>query len=390
MTPGPTEASERVLAAMMRPAVYHYDPRFVETFIETTELLEAIFQTRNNIVLIPGSGRVGLETSVLSVTEPKDKVLTVISGVFSTWFRDMVLRHGGTPIVLASEWGMPIDVAKIEAALDDDPDIKAVTMVHNETSTAAVNPIEEVGDVVMKHDAVFIVDTVSSMGGIEVRTDDWHIDLCATAPQKAIGALLGVAIVAVSEKAWKAMEARQQPAASYAFDLLKWKQTWFAKERGGLLLKGRRSFPVLPPTHTIFALNEACKIILEEGLETRFQRHRIAGSAVREGLRALSLNLFADPVIASNTVTCIRNPRGIQDAEVRRRLLAEHGIMIAGGMGELSGTTMRIGHMGNTATPSCVLPTLLALEHVLGELGHHLEPGAGVEAASRVFSGRRT
>lgn len=374
---------------MMRPAVYHYDPRFVETFIETTQLLEVIFQTRNNIVLVPGSGRVGLETSVLSVTEPRDKVLTVISGVFSTWFRDMVQRHGGTPVKLASEWGKPIDVARIEAALDDDPDIKAVTMVHNETSTAAVNPIKEVGDIVAKHDAVFVVDTVSSMGGIDVRTDDWHIDLCATAPQKAIGALLGVAIIAVSEKAWGVMEHRQRPAASYAFDLLKWKQTWFAKDRGGLLLKGRRSFPVLPPTHTVYALNEACKIILEEGLETRFQRHRIAGSAVREGLQELSLDLFADPAIASDTVTCIRNPPGIRDTEVRRKLLGEHGIMIAGGMGELSGTTMRIGHMGNTATPSCVLPTLIALEHVLRDLGHEIEPGAGVEAASRVFSGRR-
>jgi len=387
MNPGPTESSERVIAAMRRPAVYQYDPRFMETFIETTEFLEVICQTRNNIVLVPGSGRVGLEASVLSVTEAHDKVLTIISGVFSTWFKDMVQRHGGTPVELASEWGTPTDVKRIEAALEDDPDIKAVTMVHNETSTAAVNPIKEVGDIVAKHDAIFIVDTVSSMGGIEVRTDDWHIDLCATAPQKAIGALLGVAIIAVSEKAWKAMEDRQRPAASYAFDLLKWKQTWIAKERGGLLLKGRRSFPVLPPTHTVYALNEACKIILEEGLENRYQRHRITGSAVRDGLQELNLDLFADPAIASNTVTCIRNPPGIQDADVRRKLLTEHSIMIAGGMGELSGATMRVGHMGNTATSSCVLPTLIALEHVLRELGHEIKVGAGVEAASRVFSG---
>jgi len=385
MTPGPTEVSGRVIRAMMRPAVHHNDPSFVKLFDETEELLQKIFRTQNHVVFFPGSGRVGMEASILSLVEPGDKVLNVISGVFSRWFRDIVKRHGGNTVELDFDWGKPIEADKIAHALEADADIRAVTVVHSETSTGALNSVQEIGRIVERHQAVLIVDTISSMGGVDIPADEWKIDVCVTAPQKCLGGLLGLSIVSVGEKAWEKMAKRKAPADSYAFDLYKWKQSWFPKETGGLLLKGRRSFPVLPPTHVTYALNEACKEVLEEGLEKRFRRHKIASKATCEALKAMVLELYPDESITTPGVTVFKTPQDVNDSSVRKSMQNDFQVMVAGGMEELSGKTIRIGHMANTAERTCILRTLSALGRALKLNGHESNVDAGLDRASEAF-----
>jgi aspartate aminotransferase-like enzyme len=385
MTPGPTEVSGRVIRAMMRPAIHHNDPRFVKLFDETEELLQKIFRTQNHVVLFPGSGRVGMEASILSLVEPGDKVLNVISGVFSRWFRDIVKRHGGYSVELNFDWGKSVDTDKIAEALEADRDIRAVTVVHSETSTGALNPVQEIGRIVERHEAVLIADTISSMGGVDIPVDDWKIDACITAPQKCLGGLIGLSIVSVGEKAWERMAKRKTPADSYAFDLYKWKQSWFPKEKGGLLIKGRRSFPVLPPTHVTYALNEACKEALEEGLEKRFRRHTIASKATCEALKAMGLEIYPDESITAPGVTVLKTPQGVDDANVRRTMQNDFQVMVAGGMEELSGKTIRIGHMANTAEKSCILRTIYALGHALNLNGHRSDVDEGLNRVLEVF-----
>jgi len=385
MTPGPTEVSIRVLKAMMRPAIHHYDPNFMEVFDETTQLLKKIFQTKNNVVMLCGTGRTGMEASVLSLIEPGDKVLNIVSGVFSEWFKNICEIYGAQSVNLEFEWGKPIDLEKVKETLEKEEDIKILTAVHNETSTGAVNPIKELGKLAKKYGALFVVDAISSLGGIEIKVDEWNIDVCVSSSQKCLGGLYGISVLSISDAAWEAMENREIKPRSYAYDLLKWKLRWIPKEEGGLLVLGRRSYPLPPPTHLVYALNEACKIILEEGLDKRFKRHRIIAYATREGVKSIGLKIFPDEEIASSTVTVINVPDGLSDADIVDRMLREYKIMIAKGLRKLNGKVIRIGHMANTANRNHIIPTLAALEDVLYKFGIVSERGVAVETALNII-----
>lgn len=380
MTPGPTEVSIRVLKAMMRPAVHHYDPNFMEVFDETTRLLKKIFQTKNNVVMLCGTGRTGMEASILSLVEPGDKVLNIVSGVFSEWFKDICEIYGVKPVNLEFEWGKAINLDKVKEVLEKE-DIKIITVVHNETSTGAVNPIKELGELAKKYGTLYVVDAISSLGGIEVKVDDWNIDICVSSSQKCLGGLYGISVLSISDLAWEAMENRKVKPRSYAYDLLKWKLRWIPKEEGGLLVMGRRSYPLPPPTHLVYGLNEACKMILEEGLNQRFRRHEIIARATREGVKSMGLEIFPDEKIASSTVTVINVPKGISDSDIVDMMLKDYKIMIAGGLRKLKGKVIRIGHMANTADQNHIIPTLAALEDVLYKLKVISEKGNAVETA---------
>ena len=387
MIPGPTEIPWRVISAMMKPSCDHHDPAFNIGVLDSTLIrMRDLFQTQNEIIAVPGSGRVGQQAAINSLIEPGDKVLCIVAGIFGGWMREMVQRIGGKTVELSVGWGKAFDAREVETLLAQG-EFKAITMVHNETTTGSAYPIKEIGGLAKKHDALFIVDTVSSLGGVDIRTDEWNIDVNLTASHKCIAAPTGLAILSISQKAWRTMEVRKTPAMDFAYDLHRWKKMWIPPERGGSLLFGFRRQPITMPIYLVYALQEAVTMALEEGIENRFRRHRASGEAVRRAAQALGLDLYSDPSIASATLTAIKIPAGIDGRKVINTMKEEFGIQIAGGLEKLSGAIWRIAHMGVVASPDFILPTLRALEGALKQAGFSARSGSGVDVAAAVFSG---
>lgn len=388
MIPGPTELPFPVVAAMNQPAAIQYDMNFDVNVLEPVTLaLRDIFQTtRGEVIAMPGSGRTALEASAISVLEPGDRTLVVVAGVFGALMREIMTRAGAEVTEHTVEWGRPLDLARLEQDVARVKP-KVVSMVHNETSTGTTYPAAEVGRLVKRHGALFMLDTVSSLAGLDVRTDEWGVDFNMTGSQKCLAAPLGMAIVSVSPGAWEAMERRKHKASSWAYDLLRWKENWIPASRGGQIPDGTpRRQPVSIPTHLTQALGAAARLILEEGLAHRFRRHAIAGRAFRAGLEAMRLQVFPDASLASNTVSCFKAPDGVDPAAVVSHMRDRHGILIGTGLDKIRTSTLRVGHMGITSSPLYVLPTLSAIEMTLRDLGYRSEAGAGVAAAQAVFS----
>jgi aspartate aminotransferase-like enzyme len=389
MIPGPTELPFPVVQAMNHPATIQYDMNFDVNVLEPVTLaLRDIFQTaRGEVIVMPGSGRTALEASAISAIEPGDRVLVVVAGVFGVLMREIMERAGAEVTEHTVEWGQPLDLTRLDKDVERVKP-KAVSMVHNETSTGTTYPAAEVGRSVKRHGALFMVDTVSSLAGLDVRTDEWGVDFNMTGSQKCLAAPLGMALVSVSPAGWEAMERRKHKASSYAYDLLRWKENWIPASRGGHIPDGTpRRQPVSIPTHLTQALGAASRLILEEGLAHRFRRHGVAGRAFRAGLEAMRLQMFPDASLASNTVSCFKAPDGIEPAKVVTHMRERHGILIGTGLDKIRATTLRVGHMGITSTPMYVLPTLSAIEMTLRDLGYRSEAGAGVAAAQAVFAG---
>ena len=387
MIPGPTELPWPVVQALNQPAAIQYDRNFDETVLEPTTLaLRQVFQTKNEVLLMPGSGRTALEAGALSVIEPGDRVLVVGAGQFGLLMREIMQRVGADFTEFTVELGARLDLDRL-AREAERVRPKAITLVHNETSTGATYPAAEVGKIARATGSLFMLDTVSSIAGIDVRTDEWGVDLNMTGSQKCLAAPLGLSLVSVSPRAWEAMEKRKTKAHSYAYDLNRWREQWMPVSRGGKVPDGTaRRQPVSIPTHLTEAMRVATRLILEEGLPQRFRRHAVAASALRAGVTAMGLEMFPDPSIVSNTVASIKAPRGVDTAAVVQTMRDRYGVLIGTGLAEIRTTTLRIGTMGMTASPHCVLPTLSALELTLRDLGFKAEPGAGVAAAQTTFA----
>ena len=387
MIPGPTELAVPVIQALNQPPTIQYDRGFDEGVLEPTTLaLKEVFQTKGEVIIMPGSGRTALEAGALSVIEPGDRVLVVGAGAFGALMREIMNRVGADMTEFPVEWGARLDLDRLaHEAKALRP--KAITLVHNETSTGTTYPAAEVGKIARSVDALYLLDTVSSIAGLDVRTDEWGVDLNMTGSQKCLGAPLGMALMAVSARAWEAMERRKTPAHSYAYDLRRWREQWMPVSRGGKVPDGTpRRQPVSIPTHLTSALQVATRLILEEGLASRVQRHALAGAALRKGVSAMGLQMFPDATIYSNTVSCIRAPKDIDPAAVVTRMRERYGVLIGTGLDKIRTFTLRIGTMGITASPHYVLPTLSALEMALRDLGYKAEPGVGVAAAQTVFA----
>jgi aspartate aminotransferase-like enzyme len=387
MIPGPTELPFPVIQAMNQPPAIQYDKSFDEMVLEPTVLaLRDVFQTRGEVIIMPGSGRTALEASAVSVIEPGDRVLVIVAGVFGTLMREIMTRVGAEVTEFTVELGARLDLPRLAAEVERVRP-KAITLVHNETSTGTTYPAAEVGTIARDAGALFMLDTVSAIAGIDVRTDEWGVDFNMTGSQKCLAAPLGMSLVSVSDRAWDAMERRKQKSSSLVYDLLRWKERWIPVSRGGQVPDGAgRSQPVSIPTHLTAAMNVATRLILEEGLPHRFRRHAVAASALRAGVAAMGMEMFADSAVLSNTVACFKTPKGIEPAAVVARMREQYGILIGTGLDKIRTTTLRIGTMGMTASPQYVLPTLSALEMTLRDLGVASEPGAGVAAAQRVFA----
>src|SRR6185503_8014922 len=308
------------------------------------------------------------------------------AGQFGVLMREIMNRVGADWTEFPVELGARLDLDRL-AREAERLRPKAITLVHNETSTGTTYPAAEVGRIARSVDALYLLDTVSSIAGIDVRTDEWGVDLNMTGSQKCLAAPLGMSLVSVSPRAWTAMEQRKQPAHSYAYDLLRWRDQWVPVSRGGKVPDGTpRRQPISIPTHLTEAMRVAVRLILEEGLPHRFRRHAVAAQALRAGAAAMGLEMFPDPSITSNTVSSIKAPRGIDTAAVVSTMRDRYAILIGTGLDKIRTSTLRIGTMGMTASPQYVLPTLSALELTLRDLGYKAEPGAGVAAAQKVFA----
>jgi aspartate aminotransferase-like enzyme len=376
-----------VIQAMNQPPTIQYDRTFDEGVLEPTTLaLREIFQTRGEVLIMPGSGRTALEAGALSVIEPGDRVLVVAAGQFGLLMREIMSRVGGDLTEFAVAPGQPLDLVKLRAEAERLRP-KAITLVHNETSTGTTYPAAEVGAIARAVGALFMLDTVSSIAGLDVRTDEWGVDLNMTGSQKCLAAPLGLALISVSERAWEAMARRKTKASSYAYDLQRWREWWIPVSRGGKVPDGApRRQPVSIPTHLTAALSASVRIILEEGLPPRVHRHAVAAAALRAGVEAMGLGMFPDPTLYSNTVSSVKTPANVEPAAIVTTMRDRYGILIGTGLDTLRTSTIRIGTMAMTASPMYVLPTLSALELALRDLGAKPEPGASVAAAQIVFA----
>src|SRR5438876_11330856 len=271
MIPGPTELPFPVIQAMNQPAVIQYDRSFDEEVLEPTTLaLREVFQTKNEVILMPGSGRTALEARALWVTEPGDRVLVVGAGQFGTLMREIMNRVGADWTEFPVEWGARLDLDRLAREAERIRP-KAITLVHNETSTGTTYPAADVGKIARSVGALFLLATVSSIAGLDVRTDEWGVDLNMTGSQKCLAAPLGMGLVSVSPRAWEAMERRKRPATSYTYDLLRWREWLIPVSRGGKVPDGTgRRQSVTIPTPLTSAMRVATRLILEEGLSKRF------------------------------------------------------------------------------------------------------------------------
>lgn len=369
MIPGPTNVDPLVLRALSNPTLAHTDPQFVETFKETLENLKKVFLTRHEVFAIAGSGTLALETAVANIIEPEDKILNVVTGYFGDYFTRISKAHGAVSKVLEVPWGKCVKPDQVKEALKED-DCKAVTITHVDTSTGVINPIKEVGQIVKENtDAFFIVDAVCSLGGIEVRVDDWNIDACASGSQKCIGVPPGLALLSVNDRVLSLLENRKTPVGLWYGDLKNWLP----------IVRDPSKYFATPAVNMIYALSESLKAILAEGLKARFKRHHRVAEAFRAALEALRINLVADKECAADTLTAAYYPENIEDAAFRNRM-RQYGIVVAGTIGPLKGKGFRVGHMGNVSYND-IMSTVGGIETTLRHLGYGLSFGAGLAAA---------
>ena len=384
MMPGPTEVDPLVIQAMNRPAISHGDIRFHEVMDRAADRVASIVGTTAQVVILNASGRGGIEASISTALEPGDSILIINNGLFGNMLRDIAGRCGLNVIEQTFERGRPLDLNRIEEAAST-AGLKALAVVHSETSTGVLNPIEAVGEIAQRYNLIYIVDAVSSAGGAKIRMDEWGIDLLCTGSQKCIGALAGLAMVGINDRMWDIFDSRSTVPQSFFFDLSRWKLMWFPREKGGLLKFKYRRQPMTMATHLVYALDEAARLVLDEGLEARYHRHHIASVALRAALPHLGLRLFPDESEASPTTTAILPPEGITEGAIRKILRERFGILVAGGLEEYYQKMFRIGHMNLTASYEYIMPAIAALELVMRKLGMNIEPGKAVEAAQAVF-----
>jgi aspartate aminotransferase-like enzyme len=373
--PGPTAVPRRVLEAIARPVVNHRGPEFRAVMDETLTRLKSVFATRSDVLLFAGSGTAVMEAALANVVVPGEPVLIVIHGQFGERFKAIAEGMGAAVDTLDFEWGVPPDPAAVAARLSERP-YRAVMVTHNESSTGAVADLRAIGRAVAASDAVLVVDAVSSLGGIELRADEWQLDIVVSAGQKALMCPPGFGLAAVSEKAWRAIERIEgHGVPRFFFD--------FTRARAAA---AKSETPFTAPVSLVAGLREALRMIDEEGLPDVYARHRRLAAALRAGCEAIGLPVFTQGDALSDTVSVLRPPDGIEGGAIVRHLYENYGTVIAGARNRLSGRVIRIGTMGHVGEAD-ILTDLLHLEATLRDLGVHVAPGAGLAAAAASLAG---
>jgi len=354
--PGPTPCPPEVLQAMAWPMVNHRGPEFHKMLADVTADLKKVFQTKNDVLLLTGSGTGGLEGAVVNTLSPGDKVLSVSIGVFGDRFANIAKEFGADVTHMKVEWGKAADPDAVKKAVNDNPGVKAVLATHNETSTGVTNDLGAICKVVKDAGKLLIVDAISSLGSINLPVDDWGCDVVITASQKGWMVPPGMAMVSVSPEAWKAHAAAKMPR--FYWDFNKAKQFFDDKKEN----------PWTPAVSIVYAFTVALKMMHNEGIHNVFKRHTRIGQMTRDGIKKLGLPLFAEESHASNTVTAVGIPAGLDGKKLRQVLREEYKVVLAGGQQTLDGRIFRIGHLG-MVNESDIKEILRAIEKVLPSAG---------------------
>ncbi|MDD2680463.1 MAG: alanine--glyoxylate aminotransferase family protein [Candidatus Omnitrophica bacterium] len=370
LTPGPTPLPPEVRAAMARPIIHHRTPQFQAILKEAADGLKFVFQTKNDIFILASSGTGAMEAAVANILSPGDTALVIQAGKFGERWTEICKAYGISAEIIDVEWGKAADPADIEKKLKANPRIKAVLLTLCETSTGVANDIAACGRVVKNSEAVLVVDAISGLGAIDLKTDDWSCDIVVSGSQKGLMLPPGLGFISVSPKAAKLIEGSRSPR--YYFDLRKAKQAL-----------DKTDTPFTPAITLIVALNEALKLLKQDGLEAVFARHKKMAEATRAAVKALGLELFS-PKDGSDVVTAVKVPAGIDGEKLVKTMRDTYGVTIAGGQAELKGKIFRIAHMGFIEEFDIIVG-ISCLEKVLAQLGYKFQMGAGVRAAGEVF-----
>lgn len=382
MGPGPSDIHPRVLYALGRPAIGHLDPEFISMMDQVKELLQYAYRTRNQLTIpVSAPGSAGMETAFVNLVEPGDKVIVCRNGVFATRMKENVERCGGIPIMVEDAWGAPVDPEKVEDALKKNPDAKILAFVHAETSTGARSDAETLCRLAHHYDCLNIVDAVTSFTGIPVEVDEWGIDAIYSGTQKCLSCTPGLSPVSFSDRAVERIKSRTHPVQSWFLDLNLVMGYWGDNSGGA-----KRSYHHTAPVNALFSLHEALVMLQEEGIENAWHRHRTMHNALADGLDAMGLQFVVDREYRLPMLNSIWAPEGVDDTEVRGKLLKRHNLEIGPGLGDFAGRVWRIGLMGHSARRENVLFCLEALEEVLSELGAPIERNVAERAARKVLN----
>lgn len=377
--PGPCNVDPRILRIASAPQLGHIDPEFFVILEETAHMLRQVFQTENEMTLcVSGSGFSGAEAVLSNLLEEGDTLIAGSLGFFSGKIVEISERAGAKVVNIATELGQPLLPAQLEQAFQEHPEAKIFATAIAETSTGLLQPLEELERITHAHGALFVVDAVCGLGGVPVHVDQMKIDACYAGSQKSLGALPGLAPVTLNARAVKVIEQRKRPAQSYYLDLLKLSRYW----------NGDHTYHHTASSNVIYTMREALRILLEEGLEARWARHILHGSALRAGIQAMGLRILTKPGYELPVLTAIHLQDGIDEIAIRTALLNEYNIEIGGGFGKLQGHLIRIGLMGYNSSRQSVDTILSALEHVLPQSGFTPQAGAAIAAADAVYKKR--
>ncbi len=374
--PGPSNVDPRVLRALSEPTLGHLDPDFVSIMDETTELLRYVFGTKNLLTIpVSGTGSAGMEAAVMNMLEPGDQAIICVAGVFGERMADAVDRIGAQVIKVLAPWGSAVNPEDVEKAIKQNPDAKIVGIVHAETSTGVLQPLEQIAEIAHSNGMRMVVDSVTSLGGMKIPVDRLGLDFVFSGTQKCLSCPPGLAPITVGEKALEYIKNRKTKCPSWYFDLSMISRYW----------GGERFYHHTAPVNMMYAFNESLRIIKEEGMEAREARHRLNQQALIAGLEAMGMKLVVGHEYRLPSLTTVYSPEDVDDAVVRGRLLREFNIEIGAGLGIFKGKVWRIGLMGTNSTKSNVLTLLAALEDILGSMKAKINFGAALQAASSVY-----
>jgi alanine-glyoxylate transaminase/serine-glyoxylate transaminase/serine-pyruvate transaminase len=371
MGPGPLDIHPRVYQALTSPIIGYLDPAYLKILDQVGDQLRKVFQTRNRMTnAAPGTGTSGMEACVANLIEPGDKILVCVHGYFGDRLRQMVERQGAQITLIEEEWGKPTDPQRVEAALKADA-YKVITLVHAETSTGVLQPMDDIVKLADKYGVMILLDTVTSLGGIEVKMDEWGLDAAYSCSQKCIGCPPGLSPVSFSDRAVEAVKNRKQPVSSWYLDITLLEKYWGSD----------RVYHHTSSSTLNYALSEALQLIEEEGLQNRFDRHLENHRALVAGIEAMGLEMYVRPEYRLPTLNAVNIPEGVDDVKVRSYLLETFNLEIGGGLGALKGKVWRVGLMGYSSSAENILFFLSAISRALVIQGHKTDLAAGTNAA---------
>jgi len=358
MGPGPSDVSPRVLSALGRPTIGHLDPEFVQMMDEIKSLLQYAFKTENTLTMaVSAPGSAGMETCFVNLVEPGEKVIVCVNGVFGSRMVENVERLGAIAIAINDEWGTPVDVAKVKQAFIEHSDAKCLAFVHAETSTGVLSDAKTLCAVARDNSALSIVDAVTSLGGVELRVDDWGIDAVYSGSQKCLSCVPGISPISFSEKAVEKVKSRKSKVPSWFLDLSLVMGYWEGS--------GKRSYHHTAPVNSLYALHESLVMLQDEGLENAWKRHESQHQKLKQGLTSLGIEFVVEEQYRLPQLNTVFIPKGVDDNVVRQTLLNEYNLEIGAGLGSFAGKAWRIGLMGYAARTENVTLCVAALTDAL-------------------------